>query len=42
VTRSRYVIFIPSWFIALVLVIILFAGKFRPHKKRKTEEAGTF
>jgi len=38
VMKSSYVLFIPPWFIALLLVIILLSTKFRPHKKKSPEQ----
>ncbi len=36
VMQSRYIVFIPPWFIALILIILLFASKFRrQHRNRK-------
>lgn len=40
VMQSRWLVFIPPWFIALFLGALLLAGKFLPYKKNRKQSAG--
>ena len=37
VTESRWLVYIPPWFIAVVLGALLLAGRFLPHRKKRSQ-----